>query len=157
MTHDVLDHDPIAASEDERTALAAIEHLMDRVSPGHLVVAGADGENVALPASLYRILRRVVHHMVQGHIVTVVPMNRELRLADAAGILNVAEGYLHDLLDRGEIPVIHEGARRRIRFEDLMEYKKRRDAERRNQLRDLTQLSEELGLYDHDYNFLRPK
>lgn len=40
------------------------------------------------------------------------------------------------------------GSHRRIRFEDLMEYKHKRAEERRQQLKRLTRLSQDAGLYD---------
>ena len=40
------------------------------------------------------------------------------------------------------------GTHRRIRFNDLMKYKKRRDAERERALGEIARMSQELGMYD---------
>ncbi len=52
------------------------------------------------------------------------------------------------LLDGGAIPFSKTGTHRRVRFGDLIAYKRERDAQRRQGLKRLTQLSEDLGLYD---------
>jgi hypothetical protein len=45
------------------------------------------------------------------------------------------------------IPFHRVGTHRRIRFEDLREYKRRDDLTRRRAADDLSQMSQELGLY----------
>jgi hypothetical protein len=52
------------------------------------------------------------------------------------------------LLEQGDIPFTKVGTHRRVRFSDLIDYKKHRDAERNRGLAELTQLSQELGLYN---------
>jgi excisionase family DNA binding protein len=74
-----------------------------------------------------------------------------LTTQEAAELLNISRPYLVKLLDVGTIPFERPeglGSHRRIRFEDLMEYKHKRSAERKQQLKRLTQLSQETGFYD---------
>jgi hypothetical protein len=52
------------------------------------------------------------------------------------------------LLDRGDVPHHKVNRHRRIYVGDLIDYKRQRDAERREGLQKLTRMSEELGLYD---------
>jgi len=65
----------------------------------------------------------------------------------AAEFLNVSRPYLIGLLEAGEIPYRMVGTHRRVRFEDLREYRRRDDLKHRQAADELTQLSEELGLY----------
>ncbi|HTK11304.1 MAG TPA: helix-turn-helix domain-containing protein [Ktedonobacteraceae bacterium] len=67
---------------------------------------------------------------------------------EAANLLNVSRPFLIKLLDQGTIPGIKVGTHRRIRYSDLQAYKKLRDAGQRKSLAELTQLSQDLGLYD---------
>jgi len=62
-------------------------------------------------------------------------------------MLNVSRPYFIGLLESGEIPFRKVGRHRRIRFEDLMDYRRRDDLERRGAADDLAAISEELGLY----------
>lgn len=78
----------------------------------------------------------------------VIPVDEELTTQEAADILNVSRPYLVSLLEQGVIPFVKTGTHRRIPLGDLLEYKTRRDAQRRKALTELTQLSQELGLYD---------
>ena len=55
------------------------------------------------------------------------------------------------LLDQGVIRFERSsdpGSHRKIRFVDLMEYKHKIDIERRQQLRKLTEMSQEAGFYE---------
>ena len=143
----VLEHEPITASESEQPALRKIENALENFNRGPKLI-GPHGEEIPLPKSVFLVLQRIVFHLMQGRAVTIVPINKELTTQEAADILNVSRPYLIKLLEQGEIPFIKTGTHRRIRFSDLMEYKKHRDEERERGLAELTQLSQELGLYD---------
>lgn len=58
--------------------------------------------------------------------------------------------FLVKLLEQNEIPFHLVGSHRRVRFVDLMDYKKTRDKKRKSSLQEITRLSEELGLYDRE-------
>ena len=65
--------------------------------------------------------------------------------------MNVSRPHLVKLLDKGAIRFERSnepGSHRKIRFADLMEYKHKLDIERRQQLRKLTEMSQEAGLYE---------
>ncbi len=114
--------------------------------PARLI--GPDGEQIELPESVYRVLRGAVHELGRGNAVAIMPVHTELTTQEAADLLNVSRQYLVRLLDGGEIPFSKTGTHRRIRFGDLMAYKQQRDERRREGLRRLTRMSEELGLYE---------
>lgn len=143
----VLEREPIVAADSERPALNRIESVLENVSRVPKLV-GPDGEEIELPRSVFYVLRQLVHHLLRGEAITVVPVGKELTTQEAADILNVSRPYLVKLLEQGEIPFMKTGTHRRIRFSDLMEYKQCRDAERKRGLAELAELSEELGLYN---------
>lgn len=140
---------PVAASEDERLDLHEIGRMLRKAQDSHVPkLVGPCGEEVPLPESLFHLLRQVVDDLAQGQVVTLVSSNKELTTQQAANMLSMSRPYLVKLLERGEIPFAKTGAHRRILFTDLMEYKARRDTERRRGLAELTQLSQDIGLYD---------
>lgn len=143
----VIEYGPITASENEQPTLRKIDRALENSNRGALLIS-SDGEQIQLPPSLFLILKRIVPHLTHGRAVTIVPINKEVTTQEAADILNVSRPYLVKLLEQGDIPFIKVGVHRRISLDDLMEYKERRDAERDKALAELTQLSQDLGLYD---------
>jgi len=78
------------------------------------------------------------------------PQSAELSLEEAADILNVSPIYLSGLLDSKAIPSSGAGRLRRVPLIDLIAYKRKRDAERRAALDELTAMSQEFGPYTGD-------
>lgn len=74
-------------------------------------------------------------------------MSRELTTQEAADFLNVSRQYFVQLLERGDIRFAKTGTHRRVEFGDVLAYKQRRDAQRRQILDELTQLGQEMGDY----------
>ena len=56
--------------------------------------------------------------------------------------------YFIGLLDKGDVPHHKVGTHRRVLLEDVMRYKRDVDEKRLSSLRQLSELSEELGLDD---------
>ena len=94
-----------------------------------------------------RVGDKVLAQMGQGNAVQVVPVHAELTTQQAADFLNVSRPYLIERLEAGELPFRKVGKHRRVRFEDVLRYKKRTDYESKLAMTELTALSQELGLY----------
>ena len=107
--------------------------------------AGNPGESVEVSLSTIRILFDIVTGLAHGSAVTFVPMHAELPVQRAADFLNVSRSYLGRLIDEGKIPFREDGSGRRILFRDLVDYKSRTDAERRQALEELAALGQEIG------------
>lgn len=75
-----------------------------------------------------------------------------LALSAAAEILNVDRAYLVRLLDTGTISATGVGVRRRVRRDDLLAYKRARDAARQRGLDRLLDDSFAAGLAGTDYD-----
>lgn len=142
-----IERGPAAAHDAERDALRQVEAVLQAErATGTVRIIGTSGEDVAIPASLLHVLRQAAHYLAQDKLVSVVPLNKELTTQQAADILNVSRPYMVRLLEEGALPFTKIGTHRRVRFDDLMQYKQRRDAERRQGLAELTQMSQEFGL-----------
>ena len=111
---------------------------------GGNALLGPDGERIELPDSALEALRVIIETMAQGRSIMLVPHDQELTSQEAADILHVSRPHLIKLLDLGELPFHLVGTHRRIKIEDVLTYRDRRDAERDAALRELTRLSEEL-------------
>jgi excisionase family DNA binding protein len=108
-------------------------------------LAGDDA--LVVPREAAVLLAKVLGFLARGEGVNVIPDTAELTTQQAAEFLNVSRPYLIKLLETGEIPFRLVGTHRRVRFRDLSEYKSRDDLDRRRAADELTQLSQELGLY----------
>ena len=140
------DQEPIAAGADERDDLEQLDRLLESRPAGIPALVGPDGQRIPLPLSVFRVLRLVVQALIDGEAVAVAPVPKELTTQQAADLLNVSRPHLIRLLERGEIPFHKTGTHRRIRFGDLMAYRRARERAGRQALARLTQLSEELSL-----------
>jgi excisionase family DNA binding protein len=112
------------------------------------LLLGSDGEQVPLPAEVYRVLRQVIEVMREGKAATVAPQRLLLTTQEAADFLGVSRPTLVKLLEDGAIPFEQPNRHRRVRLQDLMDFQARRRAERRATLNELTEEASELGLYD---------
>jgi excisionase family DNA binding protein len=108
-------------------------------------LAGDDA--LVVPREAAVLLARILGFLANGEGVNVIPDTAELTTQQAAEFLNVSRPYLIKLLESGEIPFRLVGRHRRVKFRDLNEYKSRDDLARRHAADELTQLTQELGLY----------
>lgn len=108
-----------------------------------------DAENeeaIELPAGAVKLLMAVLEDMASGRAVTIVPQNAELTTQQAADVLNVSRPFLIGLLDERKLPFRMVGTHRRVRFEDVLNYKEAIDTERRKVLGQLAAEAHELGM-----------
>jgi len=87
-------------------------------------------EPIELPAGAVTLLLDILGAMASGQGVTIIPEDAELTTVQAADILHVSRPFLIKLLDGGQIPYRRVGKHRRIRMEDVMNYKRTIDQER---------------------------
>jgi excisionase family DNA binding protein len=106
----------------------------------------APDEPVVLPAAAVRLLGALLTELARGNAVTLVPYHAELTTQQAANLLNVSRPFLVSLLESGQLPHHKVGTHRRVRFADLMAFKRRRDSESESALRELAALSQDLNL-----------
>lgn len=99
----------------------------------HVIDAEQD-QSIELPAGAVTLLMDILGAMASGQGITLIPENVELTTVQAADILNVSRPFLIKLLEDGQIPFRKVGKHRRIRMEDVMNYKQAIDRERESVL-----------------------
>lgn len=132
------------AKESGRTVAAVLE---TRVETQEFSFSTSSGiKQVTVPVSALRLFVEILTQMGSGNAVTVIPIHAELTTQEAADHLNVSRPFLVGLLERNEIPHHKVGKHRRIRYQDVIAYKERIDAERKKVLDELAAQAQELNL-----------
>jgi excisionase family DNA binding protein len=132
---------------------AGIEALREQLDAAFAVgyrpvLVGPGGEHVELTESAFKALLYVAHGMSAGMTMTLVPSGKQLTTQQAAEMLHVSRPHLIKLLDRGDIPFEKVGTHRRLRIEDVLAYREAQSRRRRDQLAEITRLSQEFeGVY----------
>lgn len=152
MTSALIESDtitPTPTAEETRLASEAgrqLARLLGRGSQRLRVVADDGEETIAVPATVVRLLTTIFTEMAKGNAVALIPVHAELTTQEAANILNVSRPFVISLIEKNEIPHRKVGTHRRILFSDLMQYKKRIDADRRKALDELAAQAQELNM-----------
>lgn len=156
MTQPVSEHvrnmTPVTAPPDQLAGVASLSRMLEHVVEGgggvRCELVGPLGERIPVPETVFYVLERVVEVLARGDAVTVVPVGKALTTQQAADLLNVSRQYLVRLLDENRIPHTKTGKHRRLRIEDVLAFKEKRDREREKGLDELTRMSEDYGGYD---------
>lgn len=137
--------DALLARESSRRLAA---HKFGRRSKVQIKLIDDDkeAETVAVPTSAVRLFVQLLTEMAEGNAVTLIPTHAELTTQQAADLLHVSRPYVVKLLEERKIPCRTVGKYRRIRFDDLLAYKRRDEDARGKILDQLTAEAQELGL-----------
>ncbi len=114
-------------------AAEAIARACDQ-NGGALPFTDDQGRSVLLSHSLCSLITDVLGHVARGEMVTIISTGALLSTQEAADILNVSRPFLVKLLKSGEIDYVLVGSHRRVKTEDLMRYKAKRDNEQKDAL-----------------------
>ncbi len=133
---------------DIREAKAAIPVVMPHAKGSEPVLArfGPKGAQVRLPGALVQLILRVLQETAQGNAVALVSVRRELTTQQAADLLNVSRPYVVRLMEEGRLPFRKVGAHRRIRLDQLLEYRRNIYVAQQKALDAMTAYDQELGL-----------
>jgi excisionase family DNA binding protein len=138
--------------EEQRTALESYDTLaasLDQLRTEFPEIEIEETkEKIRIPISALKFLVRILKEISQGNPVSIVPIATEITTQAAAELLGCSRPHIVKLLESGKIPFNKVGKHRRIKYEDLVAYKKEMKALQRRKIQELMELDEDTGLYD---------
>ena len=105
-------------------------------------------EKIKIPLSALKLLGDILKAMGQGKLISLVPIATEVTTQAAAEILGCSRPHLVKLLEDGKISFTKVGKHRRIKFDDIIRYKKQMKEQQKQNIIDIMNSDEETGLYD---------
>jgi len=135
----------ITLPDSEQQQVQALERALLQGVPAFVTVAG---ERVELPGTIFEVLRKVVGFMSHGQAITLVPDNQVVTTQRAADTLGMSRPHFIKLLESGAMAYHRVGNQRRVYLRDVLEFAKKRDAERLASLDRLSRDAFEAGLYE---------
>lgn len=105
-------------------------------------------ERIKVPLNALKILAKILKETSQGKPISIVPIATEITTQAAAELIGCSRPHLIKLLESGEIKFTKIGKHRRIKYQDVLEYKKKIKEEQRKLLIEIMQADEESGMYD---------
>ncbi len=127
-------------------ALAAVLQDLQIANPEIEIEESQDRIVIPLPA--LKLLAKVLKAMGEGKVISVMPIATEMTTQAAAEQLGCSRPHLVKLLESGEIPFTKIGRHRRVKLEDLLNYKAAMKAKQEQLLIEIMDADEESGLYD---------
>ena len=145
--------DPTIAPENEALIAREASRLLEahgaRDKAGlrvQITEAGRVVKTLDMPPSAVHLIRALLKEMGSGKALTLVADEAEITTNQAAGLLHVSRPYVVGLVEKGQIPAHLVGKQRRLLLKDVLAYKRVNQARRRDALRELAALDQELGL-----------
>ena len=127
-------------------ALASVIEQLDSEQPE--IEIEETGAKIKVPLSALKFLGDILKAMGQGKLISLVPIATEVTTQAAAEILGCSRPHLVKLLEDGKIAFTKVGKHRRIKFDDIMKYRKHMKEQQKQNIIDIMNLDEETGLYD---------
>ena len=105
-------------------------------------------ETINIPVDFLNFVEQIMGEVAKGNSVTLIPNSREISTTEASEILEVSRQHLVELLESGElsIPFRRVGKHRRLRAEDVINYKNKIDEQRLKTLEELAKQAQQLKL-----------
>ena len=108
--------------------------------------AGREVTTLDVPPAAAQLIRTLLKEMGSGKALTLVTDDAEITTKQAADLLHVSRPYLVGMIEKGELPARMVGKQRRLPLKVVLSFKKDNEAKRREALRELAALDQELGL-----------
>lgn len=97
-------------------------------------------DKIVIPVRALKLLSDILKAMSEGKPISIVPIASEVTTQKAAEIIGCSRPFLVKLLEEGKIEYTKVGKHRRIKFEDVLNFKEQSKREQKKILIDLMNL-----------------
>ena len=140
--------EPTIPTPQEALRAGRLRHALGRPDArGQTVRVQVEGAGLEeLPPVVARLLLSILEKTAAGEAVTLLAMPAEIGTQEAAYLLNVSRPFVVGMIEKGILPARMVGSQRRLPLSDVLAYKADNRAKRREVLREMVRLDQELGL-----------
>jgi excisionase family DNA binding protein len=140
------------SKEEQKTALESYDVLAATLvklrSKSPEIEIEETEEKIRIPIHALQLLAKILKEISQGNPISIVPVATELTTQATAEILGCSRPHVVKLLEEGYIKFTKVGKHRRVKYEDVILYKKELKAKQKRTIGKIMELDEESGLYD---------
>jgi excisionase family DNA binding protein len=140
------------SKEDQKAAMksySALASMLENINSDYPEIEIEEtSERIKIPINALKLLAKILKETSQGKPISIVPIATEITTQAAAELLGCSRPHLVKLLENGEIIFTKVGKHRRLKYEDVVNYKKRLKDKQRQLLIEIMKSDEETGLYD---------
>lgn len=139
---------------DQETAMesySALASVLEELESNHKDVEieiEETEEKIKIPLMALKLLAQILKATSQGKPISIVPVATEMTTQAAAEILGCSRPHLVKSLESGVIPFTMVGKHRRVKYEDVVSYKRKMKAKQKSLLIAMMRADEETKLYD---------
>ncbi|WP_439488731.1 excisionase family DNA-binding protein [Algoriphagus sp.] len=140
------------SKEEQKAAMVSYDALAAALEQIHSdfpeIEIEETSERIKIPMKALQLLAKILKETSQGKPVSIVPIATEITTQAAAELIGCSRPHLVKLLENCEISFTKIGKHRRIKYQDIIDYKRKMKAEQRKLLIEIMKADEETGLYD---------
>jgi len=129
-------------------ALASVLEELKSGNKGVEIEIEETEEKIKIPFIALKLLAQILKATSQGKPISIVPVATEMTTQAAAELLGCSRPHLVKSLESGEIPFTKVGKHRRVKYEDVVSYKRKMKERQKSLLIAMMKADEEKGLYD---------
>jgi len=138
--------------EEQKAAMESYDALASTLEQIHSdypeIEINETKERIKIPLNALKLLAKILKETSQGKPISIVPIATEITTQAAAELLGCSRPHLVKLLEEGKINFTKIGKHRRIKYQDVIKYKKHLKDKQRKLLIEIMKADEQSGLYD---------
>jgi len=139
------------SKEEQKLALEsynALEEALKGLSDNPEIEIEETNDKIRIPLNALKLLSRILKVTSQGKPISIVPIAMEMTTQAAADLIGCSRPHLVKLLEEGKIEFSKIGKHRRVKFEDVVKYKKMMKTKQEELLIRIMHADEDSELYD---------